>query len=33
MDPQHYLTEIKTKLVASSVVISITVVEEYALPD
>lgn len=33
MDPQNCLTEIKAKLVASSVVASITVVEEYALPD
>jgi len=33
MDPQQYLTEIKTKLVASPVVASIAVVEEYALSD
>jgi hypothetical protein len=33
MDPQSYLTEIKAKLVASPVVASITVVEEYVLPD
>ena len=33
MNPQAYLTEIKAKLVTSSIVISITVVEEYALPD
>ncbi len=33
MDPQEYLAEIKSKLVASAVLASITVVEEYALPD
>lgn len=33
MDPQTYLTEIKAKLVASSVVASIEVEEEYTLPD
>lgn len=33
MDPQEYLTEIKAKLAASSVVVSIAIVEEYTLPD
>lgn len=33
MDPQEYLTEIKAKLVVSSAVASIAVVEERALPD
>jgi hypothetical protein len=33
MNPQAYLTGIKAKLVTSSIVISITVVEEYVLPD
>ncbi len=33
MDPQEYLTEIKAKLVVSSAVTSIAVVEERALPD
>lgn len=33
MSPQQYLTEIKTKLVASSAVTSITIIEEWALPD
>jgi hypothetical protein len=33
MDTQAYLTEIKTKLVTSSIVISVIVVEEYVLPD
>ena len=33
MAPQDYLTEIKAKLITSSIIISITVVEEYVLPD
>jgi hypothetical protein len=33
MDPQQYLTEIKTKLVASPAVASIVVVDEYTLSD
>jgi Family of unknown function (DUF6516) len=33
MAPQDYLTEIKAKLITGSIIISITVVEEYALPD
>lgn len=33
MDPQKYLTATKAKLVASSVVASVAVVEEYVLPD
>lgn len=33
MDPQEYLAEIKAKLVVSSVVASMAVVEERALPD
>lgn len=33
MDPQGYITEIKAKLVASSAVASIAVVEEHVLPD
>jgi hypothetical protein len=33
MAPQDYLTEIKAKLISSSIITSITVVEEYALPD
>lgn len=33
MDPRRYLSEIKAKLVASCAVSSITVVEEYTLPD
>jgi hypothetical protein len=33
MDAQQYLTEIKVKLVASSVVTSVTILEEHALPD
>lgn len=33
MDPQKYLTATKAKLVASSVVASVAVVEEYILPD
>jgi Family of unknown function (DUF6516) len=33
MNPQAYLTEIKAKLVSSSIIISIAVVEEYTLPD
>ena len=33
MAPQDYLTEIKAKLITSSIIISITVIEEYTLPD
>ena len=33
MAPQAYLTEIKARLITRSIIISITVVEEYALPD
>ena len=33
MDPQTYLTEIKAKLVASSAVASIAIIEERVLPD
>ena len=33
MDPQRYLTEIKAKLLATSVVASIAVVEERILSD
>ena len=33
MQPQAYLTDIKARLVASAVVASIIIVEEYALPD
>jgi hypothetical protein len=33
MEPREYLTEIKGRLVASAVVASVTVVEEYVLPD
>ncbi len=33
MLPQEYLAEIKASLIASAIVDSITVVEEYALPD
>jgi hypothetical protein len=33
MDPQTYLIETKAKLVASSVVVSIVIVEERILPD
>lgn len=33
MDPREHLTEIKAKLVASSIVASIAIMEEYTLPD
>ena len=33
MEPQEYLTEMKGRLIASAVVASVTVVEEYVLPD
>jgi hypothetical protein len=33
MDPKTYLIEIKSRLVASTAVVSIEVVEEYLLPD
>jgi len=33
MEPREYLTGIKARLVASAMVASVTVVEEYALPD
>lgn len=33
MEPQGYLAEIKAKVVASSAVASIVIVEEYTLPD
>ena len=33
MEPQEYLTEIKGRLVTSAVIASVTVVEEYVLPD
>ena len=33
MDARDYLTDIKARLVASAVIASIRIVEEYALPD
>ena len=33
MEPQEYLTEIKGRLVTSAIIASVTVVEEYVLPD
>ena len=33
MEPQEYLAEIKARLVSSTVVTEMTVVEEYVLPD
>lgn len=33
MEPREYLTEIKARLVASALVASLTVLEDYALPD
>jgi hypothetical protein len=33
MDPKTYLIEIKSRLVASTAVVSIEVMEEYILPD
>jgi len=33
MEPREYLAEIKARLVASPIVVEVTIVEEYALPD
>ena len=33
MEPREYVTESKGRLVASVIVASVTVVEEYVLPD